>query len=323
MKTFKGVVIGVTGSYGKSSTKELLYQVLKTKFKVAKTPGNTNSEIGVAQSLLSLKGDEEVFIVEMGAYKMGEIKAICNIVRPKIGVITGLGDQHLSLFGSLENLRRAKYELVESLPKDGLALVADKDFKIEDAVNIQVTREKVDFDYNNQHFSLPLLGRSSVRNAMSVIKVATYLGLSLGDVAASLSGIDKNLFYPKLIQLKPGVFLIDDSYNLSFESFLSIIDYLSVWNDYKKVLITPGMIELGDNARKDHAIVAEKLGIFDSVFLTNPSFYNVLNKFKNVKLETNFKSLIKILSALYIPKTLFVFKGRVPKSVIESLIRHD
>ncbi|MDO8515166.1 MAG: Mur ligase family protein, partial [bacterium] len=88
---FKGIVIGITGSYGKSSTKELLTHVLSLKFKVAKTPKNVNSEIGIAQTVLKLKGDEEVFVVEMGAYKRGEIKAICNIVKPKIGIITGIG----------------------------------------------------------------------------------------------------------------------------------------------------------------------------------------------------------------------------------------
>ncbi len=128
MNHFKGTVIGITGSYGKTSTKELLAFVLSQKHKVAKTERNDNSEIGVAKTVLRLKGDENFFVVEMGAYKIGEIKQICDTVKPKIGIITGLGDQHLALFGSLDNLRKAKYELVDSLPNNGFRLIAGVDF---------------------------------------------------------------------------------------------------------------------------------------------------------------------------------------------------
>jgi len=116
-------VIGITGSYGKSSTKEFLSQILSKKFRVLKTPGNINTEIGVSQFILkNLKTDVEILIVEMGAYRAGEIRRICGIVRPKIGILTGISQQHLALFGSMESIKNAKYELINSLPKDGLAV---------------------------------------------------------------------------------------------------------------------------------------------------------------------------------------------------------
>ena len=117
------LVIGITGSYGKSSTKEYIAQILEKKFKLIKTSGTNNTPIGIANTILSkLKKDTEIFVVEMGAYKRGEIAQICNIVRPRIGILTSVSSQHLSLFGSLEKTIQTKYELIESLPKYGLAL---------------------------------------------------------------------------------------------------------------------------------------------------------------------------------------------------------
>ena len=116
-------VIGITGSYGKSSVKEFLGHFLETEFSVIKTPRNTNTEIGVAQFVLASNfADKDVFIVEMGAYRPGEIKLICDMVRPSIGVLTVIAEQHLSLFGSIKNIQSAKYELLRSLPTNGFAV---------------------------------------------------------------------------------------------------------------------------------------------------------------------------------------------------------
>lgn len=120
-KGFK--VVAITGSYGKTTTKEILYELIKDNFKTAKTRENFNSPVGIAQEiLLSLKNDTEVFIAEMGAYRKGEIENSCNILHPDISMVTAIAPQHLSLFGSLDNIMEAKYEIVENLKDDGLAL---------------------------------------------------------------------------------------------------------------------------------------------------------------------------------------------------------
>jgi len=112
------LVIGITGSYGKTSTKEFLATILSEKFKVLKTAKHQNSEVGVSLCILNdLKPEHEIFIVEMGAYNRGGIKLLCDIIKPKIGVITGINEQHMATFGSLENIIKAKYELIESLPR--------------------------------------------------------------------------------------------------------------------------------------------------------------------------------------------------------------
>lgn len=121
-------VVAITGSYGKSTTKELLYEILSTKYKTAKTPVNLNTSVGVAQSVLSnIDDNTEVFIAEIGAYKKGEIRHAANIIQPDISVITALGEQHVSLFGSKEKLYDAKFEIIESLSKDGIAVLNGND----------------------------------------------------------------------------------------------------------------------------------------------------------------------------------------------------
>jgi len=117
----KLIVIGVTGSYGKTSTKEILHQILSTKYKVLKTPSSYNTAVGVANVVLKeLKNDHEIFIVEMGAYKKGEIKKICELTKPHIGIITGLNEQHLDRFKTIENTLKAKTELIEALPSNSV-----------------------------------------------------------------------------------------------------------------------------------------------------------------------------------------------------------
>lgn len=274
MKSFKGTVIGVTGSYGKSMTKEMLTQVLCIKYHVLCTQGNNNSEIGVAQTVLKqLKGDEDFFVVEMGAYKIGEIKAICDIVHPKIGIITGIGDQHLELFGSLDNIRKAKYELIESLPKNGKKFIAEKDFTLNEARGIKVFKDHVEFSYNRQKFSLNLLGKELIRNVLGIIKVAQYLGLLLAEIGRGLSGKFENV-YPKLL----GNNIIDNSYNSSLESFLSALEYLKVWKGYKKIVITPGFIELGKNTKSDWEKVLAAAKFVDEFCLNTTPKLPITNK---------------------------------------------
>lgn len=272
---FKGMVIGITGSYGKSSTKELLAHVLGTKFKIAKTPNNINSEIGVAQTVLKLKGDEEIFIVEMGAYKRGEIKAACNIVRPKIGIITGIGDQHLELFGSLENLKKAKYELVDAAKVN---FIADKDFSLTDAKNIKIFIDHVEFDFEKQHYKVPVLGKDLIRNVIGVIKVAKYLGVE----TISFENFDSNQIYPKLIKKSNDVYIVDNTYNASLESFLSSLEYLKVFDGYRKIVVTPGLIELGENAEKDRETIKQKAAFVDEFIVAKE--FKIINKPKTVYL---------------------------------------
>lgn len=123
-------VVAITGSYGKTTTKELIYEIIKEKFIVAKTPLNNNTAVGLAQAIKTfIKDDTQVFVVEMGAYKKGEIRQSTKIVSPDIAVVTALSQQHVSLFGSMEKLYQAKFELIDGLKVDGLAIFNGDDEK--------------------------------------------------------------------------------------------------------------------------------------------------------------------------------------------------
>ncbi len=126
------MVIGITGSYGKTSTKEILYTILAEKFgenKVLKTKEHQNSEVGVSQCILNdLKPEHKIFVCEMASYNRGGIKLLCDIAKPKIGILTGINEQHMSTQGSQENIIKTKYELIESLPQDGLSIFNGENF---------------------------------------------------------------------------------------------------------------------------------------------------------------------------------------------------
>ncbi len=142
-------IVAITGSYGKTTTKELIYEIIKDKYKVAKTPLNNNTAVGLAQAVKTyIKGDTEVFVVEMGAYRKGEIKQSTKIVSPDIAVVTALSQQHVSLFGSVEKLYQAKFELIDGLKDDGVAIFNGDDEKCQ-MMSRETSKEKVFFFKKN------------------------------------------------------------------------------------------------------------------------------------------------------------------------------
>jgi UDP-N-acetylmuramoyl-tripeptide--D-alanyl-D-alanine ligase len=321
MKTFKGTVIGITGSFGKSSTKELLSFLLAKKYKVVKTEGNHNTLIGVAQTILEkVQGDEDFFVVEMGAYKKGEIKEICNLVRPKAGLITGLGDQHLDLFGSLANIRRTKYELFAAVPKNGLKLLATKDYLPNDLKDLKQQKDCLEFSLDKIKCRVPVLGKSLALNIAGAVKAAKFFGLSAKEIAARLNQLSKALFYPKL--KKPGkeIYFIDDSYNAGLESFLSVLDYLKIYKGFKKIVATPGIIELGKKAKSDHLTIGKALKFIDKIIVTKPNNFNELNFYGKAELITNFEKVRRTIKSELQPKTVILFKGRVPADLMEIIL---
>lgn len=302
-------VIGITGSYGKSSTKDYVAQILERKFKVLKTKGTNNTPIGIAKTILSgLRKETEIFVVEMGAYKRGEIREMCEIVNPKIGIITAVNEQHMSLFGSLENVAKTKYELIESLPKDGLALFngnneiarqlwsktnkkkilyktgsSEKDDdSIVNASNIHVKPDFITFyvRIGNKKINLssPLIGTQNIENILPGIAVANYLGVNdkqIKNAVALLSPLPKSMEYHKS---ENGSTFIDDTFNANPQAVLAALNYMKIYKG-RRILVFQPMIELGKNAKSEHYRVAKKISeICDNLLLTNKNFYNSIKK---------------------------------------------
>ncbi len=300
-------VIGITGSYGKSSTKEFLYQILSKRYAVLKTPKNINVDIGVAQVILQdLKPEHQIFICEMGAYKIGEIKKIGDLVRPQIGIITAVKDSHLALFGSLENIKRAKAELIESLPKNGCGifnfdnetakLMAHEakfakvvgfstDHKEKDqlvkikAENIIVTPEAIDLEINSHHVRLKMFGKQNIPNVLGAVCAALELGMTLEEICAELPNLKAPDKVMQLQKINQQLYIIDDSYNANPDGVIAALNYLNCFQDYRKIVVFPGMIELGEKSASEHWRVGKKIGeVADFALLTSLDFAEELEK---------------------------------------------
>lgn len=294
-------IVGITGSYGKSSTKEFLYQILKNKFQVLKTPGNVNVDIGVAQVVLKdLKENHQIFIAEMGAYKQGEIRKICEIVKPQIGIITAVKDSHLALFGSFENLKKAKNELIECLDMEGVGIFnMDNEGSYELAMEAKekggkvygyslknrakFNAEQIETDENGLSFILKgvkfkaaLFGKQNIPSLMAAIIAAKRLGMKMEEIAVEVAKITPQEKTMNLDKSSEKFWVLDDSYNANPDGVMAALDYLGGFTGRKKVLVFPGMLELGEKSDSEHLRVAKKiakscdLAIFTSTDFEKP-----------------------------------------------------
>lgn len=273
------IIIGITGSYGKSTTKEYLRVLLSQKYRVLATPAHVNVDIGVARALLNnLKNDTEVCVVEMGAYKKGEIKNICDLVRPSIAVLTAVADQHLSLFGSVEAIQEAKGELIQAIPHAGLCVVnADSPAAIETVKRfsaapaytysttqeanmtmsgIDVSPDRVRARYHGKYINMdinaPMHGKHLLSNLLAAIIVAEHLGLSIEEINAGIREISTLSGTMRVFINSSGSVIIDDHYNSNPDGFVAAIDYMTCYEGMRKVVITPGMLELGAHSTEQH-----------------------------------------------------------------------
>lgn len=282
-------VIGISGSFGKTSTKEFLYQMLSSKFKVLKTPGNINTTLGIAYLILTdLSPEIEIFIVEMGAYKRGDIKEICQLVKPQIGILTALNETHLERFKSMENIIKTEFELIESLPQDGLAIInndnkhCQKNYKrflksrvcfysVEGeavsglrARDIQASKEGISFEIifkeggSLKVFST-LLGRHNAENLLRAIAAAKECKMSLEEIKKSLENIKAAPHRLFMTKKANGITIIDDTYNGNPDGVKAAIEVLSKFKDQRKIYVTPGLVELGERTKEIHIEIGRNL----------------------------------------------------------------
>jgi len=274
-------VVGVTGSVGKSSTKELIASVLSTRFRVLKNEGNLNTEIGLPMVILGLEDSIQQLVLEMGMYAPGEIRQLCEIAMPNIGVVTNVGHSHLERLGSLEDVALAKRELVECLPEAGVAILNGDDplvramgsnlrsrvltFGLDPALDIWADGleskglEGISFTLNYRQDSVPmrvrLLGKHSVHTALAAAAVGIVEGLTWEEVTAGLEGAQEFRLLPT-----PGLrgsLLIDDTYNASPASTLAALDLLSEIGG-RKIAVLGDMRELGPYEVEGHLRVGKR-----------------------------------------------------------------
>ena len=264
LQQWSGEVIGVTGSAGKTSTKDVIAAILGASMPVGKTIGNLNNHLGVPLSILRLPDEARVAVLEMGMNHAGEIRKLCEIARPRIGVVTNVGYAHMEAFDSIEGVAAAKRELIESLPPDGIAVLNAGDplvsrfrevhpgrtitFGIDSgdirAGHIQLTDSGVSFMVEGVLFESSMLGRHSVLNIVAGIAVAALYGIR----PAQLTSVVRDLAAPSMRGrrlIHDEVLILDDCYNSNPDAARAMIDVLRDTPAKRRIAVLGEMLELG------------------------------------------------------------------------------
>ncbi len=291
LTTVAPLVVGVTGSFGKTSTKFAIERLIGPGEAVLATPGSFNTPLGVARTINEHMTDaHRFFIVEMGAYGTGEIAELCRFVHPRIGVLTAIGPAHLERFGSMEAIRRGKYELVEALPDGGAAVMNVDDLEVralaDKTTHVSVVRyglqpegspdisaREVDpssrgtamtivDSKNNEELRVTtrLLGRHALGHVLAAAAVALASGRSLVELKTpieSLQPVDHRL---QIIDGTGGITVIDDAYNSNPEGAAAALEVLGSMPGKQKIVVTPGIVELGPLQQQANEVFGERAG---------------------------------------------------------------
>ena len=280
LKSMSAVVIAITGSNGKTSTKDMAAAVLSQTFSVHKTDGNFNNHIGLPLTVLSAPHDIEVLILEMGMSGRGEISFLSKLAKPHIAIITNIGESHMLNLGSREGIADTKCEIIEGLNDDGvlfyngdepllqdrLSLLARKQsFGFDDSndynpTEITTSLEKTTFMMFNQEFNLPLPGEHNVVNALAAIAVGSEFNMSWEEIANGINQVELTGMRLEVVDGAAGEKLVNDAYNASPTSMRAAVQFIHDLQGYGRKLVVLGdMLELGDKENYFHREIGELL----------------------------------------------------------------
>lgn len=278
-------VIGITGSVGKTSTKDLIASVLAQKYHVLKTEGNYNNEIGLPLTILKLK-KHDAMVLEMGMSAFGEIRLLTKIAKPTTAVVTIIGSSHIGELGSRENILKAKLEILEGLDTKGsLILNNDNDllnkwnqnnndnhkhitYGIENksmlmAKNIVIKEEtstfEFDYDENTYKVKVPVSGKHFVYNSLAAICVGIKYGIEINRIIEGIAEFNLTKRRMEILKNKNHVTIINDSYNASYESVKAALEYIASIKANKKIAVLGDVLELGDFSKKMHEQIGEEV----------------------------------------------------------------
>ena len=340
-------VIGITGSYGKTSTKEILAQILSSKFKVLKSPMRLNAEIGLSQFILNTDlNDYEILIIEMGARRRGEISTMIQIFNPDISFLTGIGPQHVATFGSLENIILGKSEIFKSTIPKGIAFINGSDeyskwiyeklpvprkylYSTEEghfySINEIFSLESTEFDFvypgGIVNLRTNLVGKQFLENLIGALACAYILGISPEDVKDVINNLS---LLPHQFQVikKSNPVIIDDSYNSNLIGVIKGAEFFISLPIPYKVIFFAGILELGTETPKYYSHLIDILKNFDKVILTFKDYtevfeehlYNKVIIYQKQKLEELIKEFPKEELGILI-------LGRIPKTLLEEVLK--
>ena len=348
------VTIGITGSYGKTSTKNVLNEILSIKYITHPTPKNFNTDVGLMTTINNdLTVFDEIFIAEMGAYRVGRIKNACNLVSPKYGLLTTIGQAHLETFGSQENIIKTKFELIESLPEDGIAFL-NKDDKFQVNYHLKNKVKVVWYALNNKDadfyaknitcsntgstfevvfkdlkqsykFTTKLLGRHNISNIIAGIAVGYTFGIPIPKLIEAVNNI-KPVEHRLELKRIGNFYQIDDAYNsnpVGAKVALEVLDMMPG----AKIVVTPGMVELGKEEEKYNKEFGQEIAkVADMVILvgekqTKPIYDGLIEakyKKENIIVTNDVRSTYLLIAKLNLKKDIYaLYENDLPDTYNE------
>ncbi len=341
------VFIAITGSYGKTSVKEYLAEILSKKYRVAKTDANMNTDVGVALAILkNLKSDTQHFIAEAGAYRKGEVASVCQLIKPKYGILTAIGNQHVALFGSRRKLVAAKSELLESLRQDGIIYLnrdieeyskiskktraAIVGFSINKKADVSAENLKIESDgssalihYGKHHVKVhtTLIGKHIIANLCPAIALALDLGIKDADIESAIATLSAPSHTLRKTKGIGGAHILDDSYNSSVEGFIAAIETAGQIKIKIKYIVSRGIIELGNEKQDSYKRILKTLEQSDNIeLLTTDKLFAKLGGDTQMRLFKDEGSMQKYIQKVATDNTLIVLEGKFTPRFTEFII---
>ncbi|WP_072520422.1 UDP-N-acetylmuramoyl-tripeptide--D-alanyl-D-alanine ligase [Gemella massiliensis] len=357
LKSLNVKIVAITGSNGKTTTKDIISSILSTKYKVHKTAGNFNNELGVPLTILSAPEDSDILVLEMGADNFGQLDYLSKLVEPDFTVITNIGESHIEFFKNREGIAKAKFEITNGMKKNGVFVYNGDEILIKNLINqsnitsiscgelksndiilenYNITRKSINFKLNisNTPFSTSLKGKHNLYNIMFAIAISHKLGLSYSEIKNAISNI-KEITKMRLesIPYKKNSLIINDAYNASPTSMKASIDVLNELTDFSyKTLVLGDMFELGSNEISYHSLVGEhitdntkNINLVISVGILSK---NITDNIKNTISTLHFNTTEEVTNYLKQnthPNEVILFKASRSmklEKIIEELIKH-
>lgn len=348
-------VVGITGSFGKTSTKFIVGTILEERFNVLNTPESYNTPMGLSKVINNdLNAENEIFIAEMGAKVIGEIKEVAQLAQPKIGIITSIGPVHIETFKNIDNIMKTKYELIEELPADGIAVfnydnehikkLADKTFKekilygLENVEDLDIYADEIQVSELGSSFTLrdkegnsircttKLLGRHNIYNILAGACVSKALGLSFEEISKGISKIQPIPHRLNIIDPGTGIIIIDDAFNSNPIGAKAALEVLGEFKEGRKIIVTPGMIELGAMEVEANREFGNNIGkVCDYVILmgkirTQPIYDGLMDvnyNPDNIFIVNNLDEATIQIGKLAKPKDVILFENDLPDNYNE------
>ena len=349
-------IIGITGSYGKTSTKNIINEILSESFSCIMTPKSFNTTLGVTKCIReNIKPYTEVFICEMGAARLGEIKEICEIVKPNFSVITSIGPQHLTSFKTMENIQKAKFEIVENSSQGSVSILNIDNNYIDEGINLYAMDKKVikyaienkdEADYYAENIEtgergstfdvvIPgkesikiktrLLGKLNILNVVCAVAVADKLGLSPEEIKVGAKYLRPVPHRLELRQNPNGSIIIDDAYNSNIRGASMALEVLKSFENKKRILITPGIVDLGDKAKEINKELGNKAAeASDFIILVGakqaiPIFEGIREKKypeKNVYIANNLEDALRKMNQIIDSNSVVLLENDLPDNYL-------